>query len=87
LRFSEPVRRGGAVWLEGVGKDAVRNRSDMYIERALKSATELLAIANEADAQRDDDGCGIFFGVVRDCAYKILRQAEYERQAHSMRDE
>ena len=46
--------------------------------KALEIANSLLGLANNEDALRDDAGCSILFGVMRDCAYKIRRQAERE---------
>ncbi len=48
-------------------------------------AAELLVLADSGDQNRDDDGCGILFGVIRDSAYKIRKLALRERIAHSDR--
>lgn len=32
--------------------------------------------------QREDDSCGVLYGIVRDCAYKMLDAAEKERKRH-----
>ena len=50
----------------------------LYINRALALAEELLALANEGDAARDDKRCGVLYGTLRDCGYKIRAQAESE---------
>ena len=55
---------------------------DDNIRTALKMATELVILADEGDAAMEDDGCGVLYGVVRDCAYKIRAEAERERDAH-----
>ena len=52
------------------------------IRRALKTATELVILADEGEAAMQDDGCGVLYGVVRDCAYKVRAEAERERDAH-----
>jgi len=54
------------------------NQSNKYILKALEIANNLLGLANNEDVLRDDAGCGILSGVMRDCAYKIRRQAERE---------
>jgi hypothetical protein len=36
---------------------------------------------------RTDDGCGVLFGVMRDCAYHIRAEAERERDEHELRGE
>ncbi len=38
--------------------------------------------ADEGDSAREDVGCGILYGVLRDSAYKIRKLAEEEREAH-----
>ena len=55
------------------------------IRRALKMATELVILADEGEAAMEDDGCGVLYGVVRDCAYRIRVEAERERGAHKSR--
>ena len=36
------------------------------------------------DTVRDDPGCGVLYGVLRDSAYKLKQMAEAERQAHTL---
>ena len=48
-------------------------------------AAELVVLADSGDENRDDDGCGILFGVVRDSAYKIRKLAQRELVVHSSR--
>jgi len=42
----------------------------------------LLALADKGDLEREDVGCGILYGIVRDSAYKIKRAAESEMTVH-----
>jgi hypothetical protein len=56
------------------------------IRKALKAATDLVILADEGEAGMEDDGCGVLYGVVRDCAYKIRAEAEREREAHKAKD-
>jgi hypothetical protein len=49
-----------------------------YISEALRIANDLMSLAGDADTLKDCGGCGILFGVLRDCAYKIRRHAEHE---------
>lgn len=51
----------------------------------VKCAGELMRIADEGDSWRDDDGCGVLYGVARDSAHKIVRQAEEEITRHKKR--
>jgi hypothetical protein len=55
---------------------------DESIKKTLKLVEEMLDLADEGDAVREDTGCGVLYGVVRDSAYKIKKLAEAERDAH-----
>ena len=52
------------------------------IRKALRMATDLMILADSGEMAMEDDGCGVLYGVVRDCAYKIRAEAEREREAH-----
>jgi hypothetical protein len=60
----------------------MRENSDECINKALVLASELLELADEGDATRHDIGCGVLYGTLRDCAYKIRSLAESELLAH-----
>lgn len=55
---------------------------DESIKKTLKLVEDMLDLADEGDAVREDTGCGVLYGVVRDSAYKIKKLAEAEREAH-----
>lgn len=55
---------------------------DESIKKTLKLVEDMLGLADEGDAVREDTGCGVLYGVVRDSAYKIKKMAEAERDAH-----
>ena len=50
--------------------------------RAIRLTREMLALADEGDRDRDDDSCGIVYGVMRDAAYKLRALAEKECGKH-----
>lgn len=52
------------------------------IRRTLELAHRMVELADEGDLLREDAGCGVLFGVMRDSAYKIQRLAEEEREQH-----
>jgi len=52
------------------------------IQCVIDLCTKLLYSADQGDMQRDDDSCGVLYGIVRDCAYKMLDAAEKERKRH-----
>ncbi len=55
------------------------------ILRVLEHVRQLLFLADKGDMQREDDGCGVLYGIVRDSAYKMRAQAEMERENHKRR--
>ena len=55
---------------------------DMSIKRTLDLTREMIRLADEGDAVREDDGCGVLYGVLRDSAFRIRKLAEKERLAH-----
>ena len=53
---------------------------DEAIKRTLDLMKEMLELADEGDAVREDTGCGVLYGVVRDYAFKIRKLAEEDRE-------
>ncbi len=52
------------------------------LKKTLDLADLMLQVADAGDAARQDVGCGVLYGVLRDSAYKLKQMAEAERQAH-----
>ncbi|MCK8602916.1 hypothetical protein [Desulfoferrobacter suflitae] len=52
------------------------------IVKTLELVERMTKIADEGDRAREDTGCGVLYGVLRDSAYKIKKLAEQEREAH-----
>ena len=42
----------------------------------------MIGLAEKGNTDREDDGCGILYGVLLDSAYKIKRIAEAEKERH-----
>ena len=57
-------------------------RCDKNILSTLGVVNQMIKLAERGDADREDIGCGILYGVLLDSAYKIKRIAEEEREAH-----
>jgi hypothetical protein len=57
-------------------------RCDEVLQKTLVLADAMSEIADEGDNAREDTGCGVLYGVLRDAAYKIRKLAEEEREAH-----
>ncbi len=60
-----------------MGRDA-----DQCLEQTLELVERMLRLADAGDAVREDPGCGVLFGVLRDAAYRLKHLAEAERRAH-----
>jgi hypothetical protein len=55
---------------------------DQHIVETLELIRQMIELADKGDADREDVGCGILYGVLRDSAYKLKRMAEDEKQNH-----
>jgi len=55
---------------------------DKNIQQTLQLTEEMINLANKGDADREDTGCGILYGVMRDSAYKLKKIAEEEKEKH-----
>ena len=55
---------------------------NLHITKTLKLVDEMINLADQGDADREDNGCGILFGILRDSAYKLKKLAEDEKTNH-----
>ena len=55
---------------------------DDYLREVIRISQEMIDLAYQGDACRQDAGCGIVFGSVRDKAYTVRRLAEQELEKH-----
>ncbi|WP_300667436.1 hypothetical protein [Desulfoluna sp.] len=55
---------------------------DHNIKSTLELVEAMIQLAERGDSDREDNGCGILYGILRDAAYKIKQVAEMEREAH-----
>ncbi len=55
---------------------------DHNIKTTLELVEYMIKLAERGDIDREDSGCGILYGILRDAAYKIKQVAEVEREAH-----
>ncbi len=52
------------------------------IKKTLLLVEKMIELANQGDGDREDVGCGILYGILRDSAYRIKKIAEEEKNAH-----
>ena len=55
---------------------------DKNIEKTLQFTDQMIKLAELGNAEREDTGCGILYGVLIDSAYKLKRLAEKEKGNH-----
>ena len=55
---------------------------DINILKTIRLTAEMIKLADKGDAEREDTGCGILYGVLRDSAYKLKKLAEKEKENH-----
>lgn len=55
---------------------------DKNIKRTIQLTREMIQLADQGDSEREDTGCGVLYGVLRDSAYKLLQMAENEKGRH-----
>lgn len=49
---------------------------ERYVRKVMCLAKQMSVLADQMDAECDDDGCAVISGVIRDCAYKIGTRVE-----------
>ncbi|MEN6441698.1 MAG: hypothetical protein ABFD97_24315 [Syntrophobacter sp.] len=59
------------------------NECDEILEKTLNVADRMVELADQGDAAREDVGCGVLYGFLRDSAFKIRKMAEEEKKAHA----
>ncbi len=52
------------------------------LRRTLQLTETMVELADLGDGARQDVGCGVLYGFLRDAAYKIRKVAEQEKEAH-----
>jgi len=55
---------------------------DSNIKTVFALIEDMIKLADKGDIQREDVGCGILYGVLRDSAYKLKKLAEKEKENH-----
>lgn len=66
-------------------ENTIMNKANACILKVIKLCEALLSCADSGDLAREDETCGVLFGIVRDCSYKMLHAAENEQLLHIAR--
>ena len=62
--------------------DAMARRANEHIQEAFDLCRQLITLADEGEADCEDNGCVALYGLIRDCAYRMRREAEREHAVH-----
>ncbi len=57
-------------------------KCDEVLARTLQLTETMVELADLGDGAREDVGCGVLYGLLRDSAFKIRKIAEQERENH-----
>ena len=82
MHFDSEIRVPGSRLSKWIGGAQNVRPCDQHVVRTLKLVEDMIFLADQGDADREDTGCGILYGLLRDSAYKIKKLAEEERQQH-----
>ncbi len=52
------------------------------IQKTIRLAEKMLDLAERGDVDREDVGCGVLYGILRDTGYRIKKIAVAEKAAH-----
>lgn len=63
-------------------KDVLEKECDLNIARTIELARQMIKLAQAGYEQREDDNCGILYGILLDSGYKLLNLAQKEKKAH-----
>ena len=55
------------------------------ILETMRLANELINLSNKGDVERNDDSCGVLYGIARDMGYRLLELAESEQKSHQQK--
>ena len=55
---------------------------NLHIAKTLELVEQMICLADLGDTDREDNGCGILYGVLRDSAFKLKKLAEEEKLNH-----
>ncbi len=55
---------------------------DHNIKKTIQLAKQMIQLADKGDIDREDSGCGVLYGMLRDSGYKLMNLAEAEKEKH-----
>ena len=73
---------GSIIEVELEARQRMSKSFNTNLKRLIELTREMIALADEGDRDRDDDSCGILYGILRDSAYRLRALAEEECNKH-----
>ena len=61
---------------------SIEEHIDRNLTKVIELCYEMLELADHGDKIRNDSGCGVVYGALRDAAYKIRQLTEKELSRH-----
>lgn len=58
------------------------NPCNQNLERSLELSNQLLSLADKGDMDREDSGCGVIYGIMRDAGYRLKTEVTREIENH-----
>lgn len=68
--------------VNGNVESAVSKPFNLNIVKVLRLTRDMMLLADQGDSNRQDRGCGVLYGTLRDAAYKLRSLAEAEKILH-----
>ena len=60
----------------------MRHTCNRHIREAFELVKNMIILSDSGEAHCRDNGCALLYGVIRDSAYRIKKEAERERDSH-----
>ena len=64
------------------GERQVSEPYNTNLRKLIQMTRDMLALSDEGDRDRNDDTCGIVYGILRDTGYRLRKLAEEECEKH-----
>ena len=58
------------------------NECNSYLKKTLDLTDEMIKLADEAETECSDNGCAVVYGILRDSAYRVRKEAQREYNNH-----
>jgi|GEM_PF-633339 len=69
----------------GPGADSLVKPCDLHLQESLQLAERMIALSFQGDQDREDTGCGIIYGVMRDAGFRLKQLVTREIENHRLK--